>query len=663
MPAAQPSLIHRAWVALLLVTVFAVYAPSLTNQYALDDGIVARATLPSGAPNRMTATLRPLPDYFTSGYWIGNDGELSPLFRPVTVLSYALTNLCTGGVSADPGTAAFAHHLLNVLLHVLATWLALRLLAPLVVRPWMALLAAAVFGLHAIHSEVVAGIVGRAELLGFCCGAGALLLCLAGHRHRGAGRGIRLGISAVLLFLAFCSKENAIAWAPFLVVYHIAHDQHRGDGPGLPRRCLQAGILALVPTLAFLALRQIALAEVPSPFPVTYLANPLHDAPVLTRWLTGVSIWGFGLYKCVLPINLASDYGPATFELLDSPLDLGFVAAAVALGGLLGVGLWCRRTPLLFLGATCFLGFSFLITNLPLAIGTVFGERLYFSPSLGIACLFAWALGRVTRPLLIVLPAIGWLGLGVVVILGRNATWFDEVSRYSADAQANPRCLRLLDAYAGHLDRLNRKPEAEAMWRRALALDPQFADGLSSLGGFLARQGRHDEAEKVFQRALAAPTGSKQLRHITHYNLAVLYNMLERADDSDQQLRLAWQEDSAFVTLHEPLLTRSHAQLSVDEMAKLLETGQRRLPDHPTWSLQHGYLALSRNDPPAAIKHLRRALRMRPGHPETRWVLAATLLQSGQRELALPLLNALRKDKGAPEEYRKLARKAWKQVK
>lgn len=658
-PSTDPIRLKPVWVALLLLVVGAVYAPSLGNQFALDDGIVVRASLPSGAPNRMTSILRPIADYFSNGYWIGNDGELSPLFRPVTVWSYAITNSFTGGVRADPEWEALPHHLINVLLQVLATFLVLRMLAALVQRGWHALVGAAVFGLHAIHSEVVAGIVGRAELLGFCFGALSLLLFIHGRDRAG---GVRVGLfigSAGSLFLAFCSKESAVAWVPFLWVYGVIHHRIRHHPGGVLRTGMQVGALALIPLLTFLFLRHAALVDVPSPFPVDYLANPLHGAPLVTRWLTAISIWGVGLLKCVLPLNLVSDYGPVTFTLLRSPLELSFLLASVALVGFLAVGIQKLRTqPLIFLAAACFLGFSFLTSNLPFAIGTVFGERLYFTPSLGIALLVSWTASRVTRPWMVLVPVAAWLCMSCLVILDRNGAWFDETSLYVSDAQRNPRCLRLLEAYAGHLERLNRHERSEQVFREALDLQPDYLDALSGYGGFLARKNRFAEAEKIFLRALDAPQGLNRLRHITHYNLALLYLNLERPEQVRNHLRMAWRLDSAFATLHEPLLMQIHGQLPLDEVEKIVEKGEKRWPDHPTWPLQRAYLSLAYKDTESAIRSLRRARKLRPTHALTRWVLAATLLKSGDKAAAKPILEALRRDKSAPLDLRKRARTA-----
>ena len=153
------------------------------------------------------------------------------------------------------------------------------------------------------------------------------------------------------------------------------------------------------------------------------------------------------------------------------------------------------------------------------------------------------------------------------------------------------------------------------------------------------------------------------MKHITLYNLALLYGLRKQPEKSLQHLRLAWREDSAYRFLHEPLLTRTQAQLPPDEVEKIITTGQQRSPDHPTWPLQHAYLAIARDDIESGLAHLRRALARRPTHDQTRWVLAATLLQSGDAEAAGPMLVALSKDQSASLEIREMARAALKQIK
>src|SRR5688572_14225952 len=132
--------------------------------------MIAKAVRDGGAPNVMVRELQPLGRYFTTNYWQGID-DRDPLYRPVTILSYAVLYAALGRHLDGEHGEAMPQHALNVVLHALATWL-VYLLARLVrVRRGGAVLAALVFGVHALHSEVVAGVVGRAELLAFGFGA------------------------------------------------------------------------------------------------------------------------------------------------------------------------------------------------------------------------------------------------------------------------------------------------------------------------------------------------------------------------------------------------------------------------------------------------------------------------------------------------------------
>src|SRR5690606_38062430 len=81
-----------------------------------------------------------------------------------------------------------------------------------------ALVAALVFGVHALHSGPVAAIVGRGELLGFVAGA-AMLLVYDRSLRTDDRRPRQLAAVAALAFLCCSAKENALPWLVFAPLY------------------------------------------------------------------------------------------------------------------------------------------------------------------------------------------------------------------------------------------------------------------------------------------------------------------------------------------------------------------------------------------------------------------------------------------------------------
>lgn len=644
----------RVYLPLLLLVVFAVYAPSLGNGFALDDPYIAKASRPNGEPNSMTSELRPVSDYFRAGYWEGNKGTPSRLFRPVTILSYAVTNELQGGLDANLAWEAFPHHMINVLLHVWAVFLAFRLISRLTRGFWPALLGATVFGLNAIHSEVVAGIVGRAELFGFCFGAQGLLLVFAGMNRSGVARIGRLVGSTALLFLAFCAKEGALAWFPFIAVFAIGIDFRNSRRPDLAR-ILVALAVALLPLVAFLVLQQAAVGGVH--YEVHYIANPLYQADTTTRVLTAVMLWGYGLFKCLLPLNLVCDYGPVTFDMVESAGDPRFLFALVVLAAWLVAGLVsARRHPLFFVAMSCFLGFSFATSNIAIAIGTIFGERLYFTPSLGIGILVAW-IASLTQRNWLLLPLGAWLVWCIVLIVPRNGAWDSDTELFSRDAATNPRCINLLNQKARQLDSAGKSTEAERLWRQAIDLDPRIPGVLANYASHLGTTRRFAAAEELFLRAIALADSRQPRRHVVRRDLSVLYELTHRQDENVEQLRLAWQEDSAYEEVWDPLVERTMIHLSTDEVEQIAATGERRAPGHSTWEFLRAFVAYQRGDFEKAAHGFRRALELRPRHARTRIELARSLIEQGRRSEAESILHELADEQRVPAHFREWARR------
>uniref|UniRef100_A0A182NEY1 PMT_2 domain-containing protein n=1 Tax=Anopheles dirus TaxID=7168 RepID=A0A182NEY1_9DIPT len=131
-------------------------------------------------------------------------------YRPLCVASFKLNYLLDG-------FKPFGYHLVNVLLHSLATGLVVKLARHILPVPGGRSAGPAIAGLlfaaHPIHTEAVAGVVGRADLTGCIFYLLALLAYIRHVRWRQWGDGrqwVALAATVLLAGAAILCKETAV---------------------------------------------------------------------------------------------------------------------------------------------------------------------------------------------------------------------------------------------------------------------------------------------------------------------------------------------------------------------------------------------------------------------------------------------------------------------
>ncbi|HEX5054712.1 MAG TPA: tetratricopeptide repeat protein [Planctomycetota bacterium] len=493
----------------ILLLSFVLYAPSIGNDFTWDDRFAAMGDGPHGHP--LVAHLRPLGDYFASNWWPHHDPG-SQAYRPLTTLWFALRHaLC--------GDSAVAAHLANVLLHTATVglcWLWLRRLGAST-RP--AALGSLVYGLHAIHSEAVANLVGGAELLALAFGLGACLVLQAGHAA-GRRRFVACApFAALLLFAAAASKESGLAWVAFAPLCVLVPALHRGRSwTSLRGDVVVLAATAAVPATIYLLLRAHMLANLPGgpDAAVGLLENPLLGLPAPARVASGVLVLGYGLLLTLLPLHLSVDYGPSQLPVVTSMHDAWLpaaIGAAAVLAAAVVLGLRNRRRrPFVCLAAACFFGFSLMTSNVLFPSFTYFAERSFVTPSLALALLAAWAARvRASRTMLVFHTVLGlWCVASVATALPRNFVFADDATLVLAEVESSPRSVRLqlcaamLHERRGHLER------ARQHLRTAAALAPDLPQPWLELAALALRQGHADEARGCLQRAWLADAGERR---------------------------------------------------------------------------------------------------------------------------------------------------------
>lgn len=84
---------------------------------------------------------------------------------------------------------------------------------------------------------------------------------------------------------------------------------------------------------------------------------------------------------------------------------------------------------------------------------------------------------------------------------------------------------------------LKRETDAFRCFRNAIRMQPENGDHYNDFGALLLKTGRRRESVKWFLRALRCPEGER--RHLTLYNLAIVYRRWNRPERSRRFLNLA----------------------------------------------------------------------------------------------------------------------------
>jgi tetratricopeptide (TPR) repeat protein len=498
----KPALHRRGVQCALLVAIASTlpFAGTLGHGFALDDASeVVR--------NDHVRSLADVPRLFTEGAWDGA-GDTNPIYRPLTSATYALQH-------ALGGPSPLGYHLGNLVLHAIASLFVLALGRRLGLSLAAATLGAALFAVHPLHVEVVANVAGRKDALATALVIAAVLAHDTALRRGRAWTTLAVFAVAAALF----AKESGAAAIGAAFAWTLLVDRR-------PWREARARTVALFAAYAlvfalYLLARRAAVGSFGVPLSmIPYAENPLAHEDVATRLLTAIGVLGRGLALLLFPRVLSPDYSYDAIPLIRSPLDPMFLASAAVLAVIAVAAVRAVRAwPALAFCAAWYAIGIFPASNLLVKLGTVFGERLLYLPSVGFCLAFAalwirasealtdrWRLVRFAAP---VTTAAILLALTARTV-AYAAVWRDEVSLFTEAVRAQPRSAKahqLLGAALMEVGRVDEGVAALETGDRMIAPVPDLpSESRIALGVAYERQGRLDRAERVYEEVLQKHT-------------------------------------------------------------------------------------------------------------------------------------------------------------
>ena len=426
------SLNFKLQLGLFLIAI-GVYANTFNHQFVLDDDIVF-------VKNKFVQDgISGIPEILSHGFLYGFNGKNDQSYRPLVLINLAIDKSLFGN---NPS----AHHKINVLYFAILCVLLFRFLNVLFKKekPWIAFWITLLFALHPIHTEVVANIKGRDEILH------AIFLVVSfmySFKYIEGQNVSALLIALFCYFAALLCKEMAvtyIALLPLTIWFFRSIEIKRITKITLP---------FLAPLLLYFGLRNAVLDTVTFDEKMTVLNNGLAAATNYSDQLaTNFLIFGNYIKLLFLPHPLSWDYTFPTFPIVSFSNPVVILVVSLFLFALVFslIGLKSKN-KLAFAFLFFIISFS-IVSNFFILIGSTLGERLLFFPSIAF-CIFA-VLG-IKKLLNAFLPNQPKLLAVVLLLVGisysfktidRNKDWKSNSSLFIAGAEATPNNTRALSA-------------------------------------------------------------------------------------------------------------------------------------------------------------------------------------------------------------------------
>ncbi len=592
-----PLVKHLIWIPFIFA--FILYGNTLHHDFALDDlpQIVNHKHVQEGWSG--------IPKLATQNYWAASDQNLG-YYRPLSHITFAIEN-------AVHGNNPFHMHLFNVFLYALTGVFVFAFLSALFRKmPFFVLIATLLFLAHPIHTEVVANIKSRDEILSFLNSVIALLLLFNFSKSKNYGS---LVFSWVFYFLALLSKETAmttLAVAPFMLFFFT---------PKKGGYTAAVTLSFVVVSAGFLLLKYYMIGTLTGSPPIETNIYPYRDMAV--RLPTTLYIFGMYLYKLFFPFQLLYDY---SFNQIPAATwgNPGVWLSLMILAGLAAVAIknLKRRNiisfAIIYYGITLSVGLAFVFTR-----GGIMAERFLYAPALGFSIAITYYLFKLLprekstkRIIYDFKPIASKAFLGAVVVLlafysvrtiTRNPAWKDNFTLFSNDIKHGGNSALLIKHYGSELVNQSVAATDKAVkdslmqlgieyLNKSISINPRFGEAYFKLGYAYYQLRDFETSINYYNQANQNST--------TVANMALSYYMLGDHGQAMTLLQRALQMDPNNATARNnmPLVKRAF-----DAKIETMKDTDSQDPDH---YFNLGNLLVEQQNYAEALVHFKRAVEL-----------------------------------------------------
>lgn len=560
---------------LVFAFAFLVYSNTLNHGYVLDDDVVYVKNKDVQAG---TAGIKSI---LSHSFIYGFTGLNDQSYRPAVLIMYAIEKQMFGN---NPARG----HLINVLFFALGCVLLFRLLQLLLsdsvkiaeqtgiglIDKWIPaqtlipLIGALLFAAHPVHTEAVANIKGRDEIMHFIFIVLSLTYFI---KYFDLKNTKHLAYSTLFFFLALLSKEMAVTFLVITPLTVLFFRKIAVKSVLMPAAWLGGAFIL------YMLIRNSVLDAVTFNEKMKVMNNALAGATnEADRIATAILILGMYVKLLFFPHPLSWDYSynqiPIVgfgdlYVILSIALFIGLgVFALIKLKGRITnvelqmtnyelripIAIGANTGEIIAWAIMLFVMSMSVVSNIFIMIGATLGERFLFTPSIGLCLalpiLFHSAGKKVLVP----------LSLAVIILFAfkthdRNKDWKDNESLFAAGVEDTPKSSRAQSALGSvyrergenesdpqrrlalfnqsipyYIKAIEILPEnSEALYNsgvsyygigdiekakdayiKTLEVSPDHSNAANNLGVIFFQQQQYDEAEKYFEHALKFNPGN-----------------------------------------------------------------------------------------------------------------------------------------------------------
>ncbi len=495
----------RTLIMILIAVAFVVNIRTISYSYTYDDTVFATEQTLIGIRG-----ISAIPALFTHAKNYNYDKSNTGSYRPLLPITFAIEHEIFG---FKPAISHFINLVLfGVMLMVLYQLLRRMFSNYSMYIPFFILL---LFELHPVHTEVIASVKSRDELMTLLFTAMSMIQTF---KYIDTEKSKHLALSGVYFLIALLAKESPIPFVAIvpMTLYFFTEAK------------MQKIVVATVPyvlsTVIFVSLGLAFLDKAPKTAVVAVTENALMAATNLSERL------GTALFIQLKYIGLLLFPHPLTFDYSFNQIPLigltnfKAIIAIVLIVALLVYAVMGVMKKSIFSYSILFYFIALSITsNILLLIGTTMGERLLFIPSLGFCIAVVFALAKLFKTDLATVtysnaPKFAYVIIGICVLysvktMARNEDWQNNFTLFQSGVEVSPNSWRAQYCLGAEYkikvlaetnpDEKNKLiAEAIKYFDNSLAIYPNKADTHGDLGAIYLTAKQNDSAIVHLKRAI-----------------------------------------------------------------------------------------------------------------------------------------------------------------